>query len=133
MASTLVGPWSWCHPFRGSVSSSLNQQEQTWLQWSASTKGVGNTSRHYGVGHGSVLCRPLFCIVLKICFIFHKRCVWCTQKLYIVHISFSMCFLIFQRYKMSVISKCFTFQIVQVASLQFPYKGTCRKSILFKR
>ena len=25
--------------------------------------GVGNISKHYGVGHGSVPCRPLFCLL----------------------------------------------------------------------
>ena len=83
MALTLVGPWSSRHPFKTLLTDSAFQitiQEQTCpspaegqappqaMNGAIFCKlgGVGKTSKHYGVGHGSVPCWSLFLIYFAI-------------------------------------------------------------------
>ena len=54
IAPTLVGSWSSYHPKWRKSLFQINRLEQTC--------GVGKTSRHCIVGHGSEPCRPLLCI-----------------------------------------------------------------------
>ena len=73
-------------PFRA-VSHHLNEQTRT--NMSALVRkhcGIGNIARHYVVGDGSVLCRPLFILLL----VSHGKCFqmgifFCKQEQCLLH------------------------------------------------
>ena len=61
MAPTLVRPWSWSHPcVRGLTSNKQTRTNMSALVWLCCCSIEEKISRHYGMGHGSVPCRPLF-------------------------------------------------------------------------
>ena len=63
MAPTLVGPWSCGHPVGTSLTDHFIEQTKTNMSkpgMFCKRCGVGNISKHKGVGHRSVPCRLLF-------------------------------------------------------------------------